>query len=69
MRCCSTATTNRICVGPLPVDPQRGQAYGAVPGVGLGVEGVGFGVFEEAEAVIAVPVPGVPHGPAKNWMP
>jgi len=35
-----------------------GQAYGASPFPGPGVEGVGFGVFEEAEAVIAVPVPG-----------
>lgn len=35
-----------------------GQAYGAVPFPGPGVEGVGFGVFEDAEAVIAVPVPG-----------
>ena len=34
-----------------------GQAYGASPFPGPGVEGVGFGVFEEAEAVIAVPVP------------
>ena len=35
-----------------------GQAYGASPFPGPGVEGVGFGVFEEAEAVIGVPVPG-----------
>jgi len=35
-----------------------GQAYGASPFPGPGVKGVGFGVFEEAEAVIGVPVPG-----------
>lgn len=39
-----------------------GLAYGAAPWAGLGVEGVGFGVFEEAEAVIGVPVPG-----GANW--
>jgi aspartyl-tRNA synthetase len=43
-----------------------GQAYGAVPLEGTGVEGSGFGVFEDAEAVIAVPVPGAAHWSRKE---